>query len=122
MNKLQWKKYYRNERLNNKEIWKDLPWYEWKYFISNLWNIKSYRKKLNPYCNQYWYKQTILLKDKIKKTVLIHRMVLLAFMWDSLLQVNHKNWIKIDNRLENIEYCTHSENQLHRRRVLWQKH
>lgn len=122
MNKLQWKEYWRNERLKNKsEIWKDVPWYEWKYFISDLWNIKSYRKELNPYKNKYWYKQTILIKWRSqKKTFLIHRLVLLAFLQnpEKKEQVNHINWIKIDNRLINLEWCTHSENQLHRRRVL----
>ena len=122
MNKLQWKEYWRNERLKNKsEIWKDVPWYEWKYFISDLWNIKSYRKELNPYQNKYWYKQTILIKWRSqKKTFLIHRLVLLAFLQnpEKKEQVNHINWIKIDNRLINLEWCTHSENQLHRRRVL----
>ena len=122
MNKLQWKEYWRNERLKNKsEIWRDVPWYEWKYFISDLWNIKSYRKELNPYQNKYWYKQTILIKWRSqKKTFLIHRLVLLAFLQnpEKKEQVNHINWIKIDNRLINLEWCTHSENQLHRRRVL----
>lgn len=104
------------------EIWKDIPGYEWKYQVSNIGLIKSKNKILNPYINKYWYKQTILLKNKIKKTVLIHRMILLSFIWKSLLQVNHKNWIKTDNRLDNLEYCTHSENQLHRRRILKQKY
>jgi hypothetical protein len=103
------------------EIWKDIPWFEWKYQVSNLWRIKSNFKILNPITNRDGYKQTVLLKDKIRKTVFIHRMVLLAFLWKSTLQVNHKNWIRNDNRIENLEWCTYTENSLHAYRVLWRK-
>ena len=46
---------------------------------------------------------------------------MLAFKWESKLHCNHKNWIKSDNRLENLEYCTRSENMLHSFRKLWRK-
>lgn len=29
------------EFLFNMETWKDIPWYEWKYQVSNIWNINS---------------------------------------------------------------------------------
>ena len=54
----------------------------------------------------------------------VHRLVLLAFDWRDgceKLDVNHKNGIRTDNRLENLEWCTRSENHLHAYRVLGRK-
>lgn len=51
----------------------------------------------------------------------VHRMVLSAFMpradWESM-HVNHKDGVTSNNRLENLEWCTQSENRTHSYRVL----
>lgn len=103
-----------------KEIWKDIPWYEWLYYASTLGNIKSNVIKKSRMTTD-WYLQIGLCKNSIKKTFRTHRLIMLTFKWQSKLQVNHKNWNKLDNRLVNLEYCTQSENQKHRYRVLWHK-
>lgn len=48
----------------------------------------------------------------------IHRLVAEAWIGKSDLQINHKNGIRNDNRVENLEYVTGSQNQRHRFDVL----
>ena len=106
-----------------KEIFKDIPWYNWNYKISNKWRIYSnYNnifRKLRK--DKDWYLIVDLRLNKIKKTLKVHRLVLITFIWDSNKECNHINWIKNDNRLENLEWVTSSENSLHRYYVLWHK-
>ena len=95
------------------EIWKDMPWYEWLYKISNLWNIINNftQKTKSQYLGKKrYYKSVSLWKNNVWITKNVHRLVLLAFVWPSKLCVDHINNIKTDNRLKNLEYVTHKEN------------
>lgn len=117
------------------EIWKDIKDYEWLYQISNLWNIKSlerykknYSKKqlvkekiLSIWDNWKWYKVVNLNKFNKSKTFYVHRLVWLSFLENPKKEINHKDWDKSNNRLENLEWCTSSENNQHKFKVLWYK-
>lgn len=100
------------------EIWKEIKWYEWLYQISNTGLVKrSYQsgkvRILKDSLNTQGYFKTVLSKYNILKTYRTHRLVMQTFIGKSDLEVNHINWIKTDNRLENLEYCTHKENMIH---------
>lgn len=112
------------------EIWKDVVWYEWRYQVSNLWNIMSLNynnlgktKLLKVHKNSKWYLMVKLSKDWKGYWYSVHRLVWQAFLWSIWnLQTNHKDGNKTNNCVDNLEYCTASENNLHKYNVLKYKH
>jgi hypothetical protein len=62
-------------------------------------------------------------KNGVRRRELGHRLVACAFLDAGLdkNQVNHKNGLKSDNRIENLEWCTQSENNKHSYQVLGRK-
>ncbi len=111
----------------SKEVWKDIKGYEGLYQVSNIGRVKSLPKEWvfgnGGICKHYGlilkdadscgYRHVSLCKNGKVKTHNIHRLILLSFLGESDLQVNHINGDKSDNRLENLEYCTPSENAQH---------
>lgn len=118
------------------EEWKQVSWYEWYYEISNLGNIRSIDREylvngkhkwiakgriLSQNINHWWYYSVLLSKKWVKHRFFIHRLVVNAFIEDNWLEINHKNWIKSDNSISNLELITHSENVKHSFRELLRK-
>lgn len=128
MNRLQWKEWWRYERLSKKEIWIDIDGWDGKYKVSNLWRVKStlftngywtYKrdKILKPYKNKlrWGYLYINLEHNNKRKNCLLNRIVAETFISnpENKPQVNHKNWIKDDNRVDNLEWVTDKENKKH---------
>lgn len=93
-----------------KEIWKDIPGYS-GYQVSNIGRVRSKRCILKQMiCKGYW--RVRIYKDHKLVRFLTHRLVAMAFIPNplNLPQVNHKNEIKTDNRMENLEWCTREYN------------
>lgn len=89
-----------------------------RFEVSSLGNI---RRKLDLKSMKLHKSQSGYLRftdSTQKKTVNVHRLVLCSFYGDSDLQCNHKDGVKDNNRLDNLEFVTISQNALHRVRVL----
>ena len=116
-----------------KEIWKDVVWWEWYYQVSDQWNVKSLSRFRRITKRSRWTKERLLKFMKTTKwysavmlcrygkmyNTSVHRLVAKHFIGIDSRQINHKNWIKTDNRVDNLEYCTNSENQKHAYSKLW---
>lgn len=119
------------------EKWLPVKGYEGHYEVSDKGRIKvvkrriessrgdgysySWKEKiLKPTRLPNGYVRVCLYKDKSRKFLCVHRLVAIAFLPnpENKPQVNHKNGNREDNRLENLEWATSSENLYHKYRVL----
>lgn len=98
------------------EIWRDIKNYEGLYQISSLGNVKSLRnnKILKPGIRNEYYIVS-LCKGGKQKSKTIHRLVAKTFIPNpkNKEQVNHIDGNKLNNRIENLEWCTNQENIIH---------
>jgi len=108
------------------EIWKDIEGYENKYQVSNLGNVKSLetwagdryirREKIlkNNLCGNGYYYVCLSKNGKVKKYK-VNRLVAQAFIpnIDNKPFTNHIDGNKLNNCVDNLEWCTQSENMKH---------
>ena len=105
--------------MSREEIWKDIKGYEGLYQVSNFGEVcSSYKYKgiqkhlLHKGVNRCGYYIVSLRKDKKDKTYLVHRLVAKAFLPNDTNQpvVNHIDGNKLNNNINNLEWCSHSHN------------
>lgn len=111
-----------------KEIWHWVVGYEGLYMVSSLGNVMGVPKK-TTYGHMLAQKETpvgsgyysvCLCKDGIQKHYRVHRLVAQAFIpnLDNKPEVNHKDGNRSNNRVDNLEWATRSENETHAFHVL----
>lgn len=96
------------------EVWKDIKGYP-NYQISNygrVWHKKKQRYVAQSHNNKGYCQVWMYAINGKRKHELVHRLVALAFITNSegKPEVNHINHIRDDNRVENLEWVTHGEN------------
>ena len=102
---------------------KDFP----NYYVDTSGRIYSKKRyqlhQLQGIIARNGYVKVCLRKDGNNYTALVHRLVALTFIpnLENKSEVNHKNGIKTDNRVENLEWVTDRENKYHSYRVLGNK-
>jgi hypothetical protein len=110
-----------------KEIWKDIKGFEGKYQISNIGRVKSIRispknKKGNLIMktnkDSRGYNCIGLWKDfdnKLKKQNRPYKLVAIHFLENpnNYKCVNHKDGNKLNDNVNNLEWCSHSQNIKH---------
>jgi hypothetical protein len=110
------------------EIWRDING-QGLYQASSLGRIKSLEKKivrsnrvhtlkeriLEPHVGFYGYKVVNLVINGIVRSVALHRVITETFIPnpENKRTINHKNKIKTDNQVENLEWCSDRENVSH---------
>ena len=112
------------------EVWKPVVGYENCYQVSNLGNVRSitrrvyqinkspkisYGRILKPSKSRGYFGVTLCRDEGKKKRIPTHRLVAIAFLSNpqNKSTVNHINGNKEDNRLQNLEWATVSENTQH---------
>lgn len=113
-----------------KEIWKDVVNYEGLYQVSNKGRVKRIesvvksclkyhngfkivKEKLKDFCFVNKYYSVVLCKNGKRKMFRVHRLVAQAFLPNpnNFEQVNHKDENKLNNCVENLEWCSAKYNQ-----------
>ena len=83
------------------------------YAVTDEGQVISFKGGVWRELTQYRTKRGYLSIGLSPFQYLVHRLVMLAFHGPSELQVNHKDMVKTNNRLDNLEYCTPAENTRH---------
>lgn len=106
------------------EQWKEIKGCEDKYMVSSFGRVKTLARTVKFKGNQVRHLTERIIKPQLSncgywivtiqgKRELIHRLVAETFLDNKQIQVNHIDGNKLNNKLDNLEWCTRSENMIH---------
>lgn len=113
-------------KLESMEKWRWVVGYEGLYEISSCGGLRSVMRKDSlgrvrksvvkaTSVNPNGYVQSILYRENKGKNVYIHRLIAVAFLENTsnYPEINHRDGVKINNVMSNLEWCTPSYNKRH---------
>ena len=113
--------------MDETEVWKPVKipyrgvlYWNYPYEISNFGNVRNNKKKLlKPFLRgkrKGTYLCIDLYTDGKRKRIDVHRLVAFHFVDnpDNKSEVNHLDLNPFNNRADNLEWCTRSENEQHK--------
>lgn len=112
------------------EVWKSAVGFEGHYEVSNLGRCRSAKATCGTRIGLVlrpglWrgYHRFVLVDHEVRRNIQAHRLVYQSFVGPipPEMQINHINGVKNDNRLENLEVVSASQNALHAIHVLGRK-
>lgn len=95
------------------ETWKEINNYEGLYWASTDGKVKNrFGRILRPMVEWSGYLRLNLCKNGAVKKTAVHRIIAETFIPNpnNLPEVNHKNELKYDNRVENLEWMSSKDN------------
>lgn len=109
--------------------WRDVPGYEGLYEVSDEGDVRSVRRSgasggfMSPHNNKGYLRVGLRKNGEAQKKFFVHRLVAEAFLppVPGKHFVNHKDGDKRNNKPDNLEWCTTSENQKHAYQIGLQK-
>lgn len=112
-----------------KEEWRTIPGFEDRYEASSCGRVRTFfinnsrRARVEPLYLKGWvdrngYRIHALYCRNNRKNCQLHRLVATVFLGESNLDVNHRDGDKLNNRIDNLEYCTRADNIYHSHYVL----
>lgn len=104
--------------MSENEVWKDITGFEGLYKVSNKGNVHSVERigtnnrkfggiALKPAYTKAGYLKVVLCKNGIRYYKIVHRLVAEAFIPNpnNYPEVNHRDEVKFNNNVENLEWC-----------------